>query len=221
MSQDLKLSTAQASYEAQVSGQSGPTKKSSSGCGCVFAGCFGLLLLILIPIISSVIFISTLDGSSVGEMIAGFASKPEYVKEFKDGINSSSMTSDEKKIMLDLYDKFLIEYTNLTPEQKTLIHKDIFNLIKTIFSDLGTLDGSSPPPEFLEILNLLKMDLNTLQSLPSSSLPSSTTPAATPPQTPSTTGDPYNFDDVPKTPPVPTPPVTLPPTQTHKTEYDF
>lgn len=228
MSQDLKLSTASTSYEQQMTDQSGA--KPKSGCGCFVAGCFGLLLLILVPFVGSIVYIASLDGSDAGQWIAQLATHEEFRKEFRNGINNNTeLTQEQRTMLLGMYEKFLTNYDSMSNDEKQSLHRSIYDLTVKIITDGDNLKGSAPPQEFLDILKLLKMD-NELMLLQSQLGSSTTTPTQTTPPTTTTTtttNDPYSFDaGSNQNTTTPTSTTTTTPTQPstgtgYKTEYDF
>lgn len=214
MSQDLKLSNQNVTDYTATPNSGGTEKKKSSGCGCFLFGCLGLLALIFVPIIGSFIYISSLSDAEWGGTVVNIVTNPDFAKEIKSSIrNNTDLSSSEKKAALDLYNKFLTDYENLPPQKQEVIKRNIFIVIKKMFTESDKFQ-KNPPKEFNEIIEVLglggsidnfksQLDQNNKPST-STTKPSTstTTPAKTTttnaPTTnttkPNTNSDPNGFD---------------------------
>ncbi|MBF0105317.1 MAG: hypothetical protein HQM16_08325 [Deltaproteobacteria bacterium] len=140
------------------SGTDGVTGKKKSGCGCFLMGCLVVLLIIVGSVIGGGVYISSTDDATWGKMIASFISNPKYSEDIKKGIQGSTeVTQEQKQAFIALYDTFLLQYNNLPEDQKHIVQKNIFVVIKKIITNPQSLDHE-PPAELLEIIKVLDMD---------------------------------------------------------------
>lgn len=208
MSNDLKLtgtSSTNIDYDPSPEQPIGTQKKS--GCGCFMVGCLIILAVIFLPIIGGGIYIATMDDAEWGGKIVTVLKNPDFVQGFKNGIQESDkINPDQKKALIALYDKFLTDYDNLSPQQQETINKNIFIVVKKIFINPQNFN-KEPPKELTEIISVLKLEStfsnlkNTIQKDKTTSTTSTTTtptnppPSTTPPPTPPkpTTDSDYDF----------------------------
>lgn len=230
MTNDLKLSGGSNST-ADFDSPTAPVEKKS-GCGCFMVGCLILVALIVLPIVGGGIYIATLDDAEWGAKIVSVMRNPDFSEGFKKGISESDdISAQQRKALAALYDKFLADYDKLSPQQQETINKNIFAVIRKLFTDPKSFD-KEPPKELMEIISTLKLESsfqNLKQSITDPQTTTTTTTTTTTQPTSTTTSDPYSFDikdtttktkiEDDKTKPTSPPSTTTQPT--YKTEYDF
>lgn len=130
-------------------------KKKRSGCSCCLFGCFGLILLMLLPIIGGFVYLSTLDEAVFGEKIIMILKHPSFSEAIRKGIQENeNLDTAQEKILLNFYDQLLSEYDKLPKEKQTIIDRNIVITIKKAL--MGPEDfRNNPPEEFREILKIL------------------------------------------------------------------
>ena len=134
----------------------------SKGCSCVLLGCLLVLFLGSLPFIGGGYFLSTIDDAVLGEKIIYVLKEPAFATGIKNGIKDlDNMSEGHKTAIIDSYDKFLQRYDQLSPEDQNIINKNIYVVIKKMFTDPEDFDAR-PPLEFIEILAVLHTspDLN-------------------------------------------------------------
>lgn len=175
-------------------------KKKSSGCGCFAIGCFILILLCTLPFVGGGIYLASLDDEEWGGFVVNILKNESFSSTFKLEIqNSSDMSTEQKTIVVNLYEGFLKNYDSLSEEKQKIVKKNIYTVIKKLFTDPKGFE-KQPPAEFLEILTILGAD----SSITSTIKTTTTTTKITNDET-------YDFT------PTPTPSA---PTET-KQNYDF
>lgn len=130
-------------------------KKKRSGCSCAVLGCFGLIVLMLLPIIGGFIYLSTLDEAVFGEKIIMVLKHPGFSEALRKGIQGhEELDADQKKVLLNFYDQLLNEYDKLPREKQKIIDRNIVIAFKKAMMDPQNFQND-PPEEFREILMIL------------------------------------------------------------------
>lgn len=185
-------------------------KKKSSGCGCFAIGCFMLILLCVLPFIGGGIYLASLDDEEWGGFVVDLLKNENFSSTFKVEIQKSTdMSNEQKTMVINLYDGFLKKYDSLPADKQDTIKKNVYVVIKKLFTDPKEFE-QKPPAEFLEILTTLGAD-------------ASITSTITTPPTTKIDEETYDFTPTPIPTPEPTPtpvPTPEPSTQTNES-YDF
>lgn len=169
----------------------GDKPKKKSGCGCFLGGCFSLLLFIFLPIITGSIYISNMSDAEWGAKIVSVVKNPDFSSGIKQSIQGSSKLSEvDKQNIINLYEHFLTEYDKLPPQKQEVINKNIFVVIKKIFSDPKGF-GNDQPAELTEIIAILGIDDNA--TTPPINTTTTTTPPVTNSNNQNTTNNSFDF----------------------------
>lgn len=218
---ELKLSTSSAVEDplGTVDGSLPPKKKS--GCGCLAIGCAVILVLILGPIIGAGVWVATMDDAEWGEKLISVTQMEGFGNGFKSAIQQNDkLTAEQKKALLDAYDKFATTYPNLPADKKQKVSENLFKLIKMAIFDSDKFEGD-PPREMLDLIEVFDPNLAaqlkgepvtstgtgtgvTVSPTPTPTPTPTPSPTPTPTPTPSTNPDPFSFD-LPGPTPTPTP----------------
>lgn len=201
---DLKLSTGSfSSPEGFMQPNDGAQPNKKSGLGCVLIGCLSLFLLITVPIVGGLIYVSSLDEADYGGAFVTLMHQDWFEEAVREGVKADSKKSEEEKAMLlKGYEVFTQEYDKLSDEKKVEVNTALGKLFKKLIS--GDIAASQNfEKEMGDIFKVLQGGVTTAPD-PTTSQPNTT---------PST--DPYSFD---------LPATTVPTTPTNTTQpsqYDF
>lgn len=132
-----------------------PKKKGGCcGCGCFLSGCLILIFLIFGPVIGGSVYLASLSDAEWGDKIIWLVKNKSFSDGFKNGIRESKgMTEDEKKIFIQTYEELVDNYDRLTPDQQ---HKVKDDLVKVFKAFLKNPDAKTPPPELIDLMQLLQ-----------------------------------------------------------------
>lgn len=191
MPEDLKLST-QSAVEEEITDKEYIKPKKGSGLSCFLISCLGLLAIVVIPIIATVIYVSTLEEEDYGRLMAEALQNPQVAERVKVEIQQSpELTQKQKDSVLLVYENFLENYDLLTEEQKQNVHRNMAFVVKEAFKSPEEFK-KNPPEELNELIFLFLAPENQrtqkTQDLQIQETQENTANQAT------TSNDPYEFE---------------------------